>query len=58
MYDGSGTDIDTNIRNTKTVKQYASKKGCLVEGELGKVSGVEDGFGDGGSSYAEIEEID
>jgi len=29
----------------------------LVEGELGKVSGVEDGFGDEGSSYAEIDEI-
>ena len=29
----------------------------MVEGELGKVSGVEDGFGDEGSSYAEISEI-
>ena len=29
----------------------------MVEGELGKVSGVEDGFGEEGSSYAEIKEI-
>lgn len=58
MYDGSSFDIDTNIKNSKIIKEYAFKKGCLVEGELGKVSGVEDGFGDEGSSYAEIQEIE
>ena len=57
MYDGSSFDIDVNIKNTKTIIDYASSKGCLVEGELGKVSGVEDGFGDAGSSYADIKEI-
>lgn len=58
MYDGSAFDIDTNIKNTNIIIDYASSKGCLVEGELGKVSGVEDGFGDEGSSYAEIAEIE
>jgi ketose-bisphosphate aldolase len=58
MYDGSAFDIDTNIKNSKIIIDYASTKSCLVEGELGKVSGVEDGFGDEGSSYAEISEIE
>jgi ketose-bisphosphate aldolase len=57
MYDGSAFDIDVNIANSKLIIDYAGGRQCLVEGELGKVSGVEDGFGDGGSSYAEINEI-
>lgn len=57
MYDGSAFPIEENIKNTLIIKQYAEKQGCLVEGELGKVSGVEDGFGEAGSSYAEIREI-
>nr|WP_298923420.1 class II fructose-bisphosphate aldolase [uncultured Allomuricauda sp.] len=57
MYDGSAFAIDENIKNTLIIKEYAEKVGCLVEGELGKVSGVEDGFGEEGSSYAEILEI-
>ncbi len=57
MYDGSAFDIDQNIASSKLVREFALMKECLVEGELGKVSGVEDGFGDEGSSYAEISEI-
>lgn len=57
MYDGSAFPIDENIKNTLIIKRYAEKAGCIVEGELGKVSGVEDGFGEEGSSYAEIKEI-
>ncbi len=57
MYDGSAFAIEENIKNTLIIKRYAEKSECLVEGELGKVSGVEDGFGDEGSSYAEIMEI-
>lgn len=57
MYDGSAFDIDVNIITSKELRRYAAQKGCLLEGELGKVSGVEDGFGDEGSSYAEISEI-
>jgi ketose-bisphosphate aldolase len=58
MYDGSAQIISENIKNTKIIKEYAANKGCLVEGELGKVAGVEDGFGTEGSSYAESDEID
>lgn len=58
MYDGSAFNIDANIQNSKIIIDYASAKSCLVEGELGKVSGVEDGFGDEGSSYAEIADIE
>jgi len=57
MYDGSAFTIDENIKSSKIVKAYAAKHSTLLEGELGKVSGVEDGFGDNGSSYAEISEI-
>lgn len=57
MYDGSAFAIEENIKNTLIIKKHAETSGCLVEGELGKVSGVEDGFGDEGSSYAEIMEI-
>lgn len=57
MYDGSAFDININIKNSFELREYASKRGCLLEGELGKVSGVEDGFGEEGSSYAEIKEI-
>lgn len=57
MFDGSAMPIEENIRNTNIIVEYAKKKGCLVEGELGKVSGVEDGFGKEGSSYAELHEI-
>jgi ketose-bisphosphate aldolase len=57
MYDGSAFSIEENIQNTLIIKKHAEKHACLVEGELGKVSGVEDGFGEEGSSYAEIQEI-
>lgn len=57
MYDGSAFAIEENIKNTLIIKDHAQNMGCLVEGELGKVSGVEDGFGEEGSSYAEIMEI-
>ncbi len=58
MYDGSSFDLETNIINSKIIKEYAVKNNCLLEGELGKVSGVEDGFGNEGSSYAEVAEIE
>lgn len=57
MFDGSAMSIEENIKNTNIIVEYAKRKGCLVEGELGKVSGVEDGFGEEGSSYAELQEI-
>ncbi|MFT6841549.1 MAG: ketose-bisphosphate aldolase [Psychroserpens sp.] len=57
MYDGSSEPLENNIHNTKQVMEWAHHVGCLVEGELGEVAGVEDGFGHEGSSYAELEEV-
>lgn len=56
MYDGSSEPLEVNIKNTREVMEYAQKFGCLVEGELGEIAGVEDGFGHEGSSYAEVSE--
>lgn len=58
MYDGSSFDVNTNILHSNEVIAHARVNNCIVEGELGKVAGVEDGFGNEGSSYAEIDEIE
>jgi len=50
MYDGSALPINENISNTKEIVTLAHSKGVLVEGEVGIVGGVEDGFGKGGST--------
>lgn len=42
MYDGSALSLDENIRNTREVVLLAHKKNIFVEGELGKISGVEE----------------
>lgn len=42
MIDGSSLPIEENIALTKSVVDYAHKKGIQVEGELGKLKGVED----------------
>ena len=42
MIDGSKHPLDENIRLTREVVDYAHKKGVPVEGELGKLAGVED----------------
>jgi len=42
MIDGSKYDFEENIRLTKQVVDYAHEKGVVVEGELGKLAGVED----------------
>jgi len=38
-FDGSDLSYKNNIKKTKEVVSYAHKKGVLVEGELGKVTG-------------------
>jgi len=38
-FDGSGLSYEDNVKKTKEVVLYAHKKGVLVEGELGKVTG-------------------
>lgn len=42
MIDGSHLSLEENIKLTKSVVDYAHKKGVQVEGELGKLKGIED----------------
>lgn len=42
MIDGSKHSFEENIRITKEVVDYAHAKGVVVEGELGRLAGVED----------------
>jgi len=42
MIDGSKHPLDGNIAATREVVEYAHSKGVVVEGELGKLAGVED----------------
>lgn len=42
MIDGSHYPFEDNIRLTKRVVDYAHSKGVVVEGELGKLAGIED----------------
>ncbi len=42
MIDGSKHSFEDNIALTKKVVDYAHAHGCVVEGELGKLAGIED----------------
>lgn len=42
MIDGSKHDFETNVALTKQVVEYAHAHGVVVEGELGRLAGVED----------------
>lgn len=42
MIDGSHHSFEENIRLTKQVVDYAHNKGVVVEGELGRLAGIED----------------
>lgn len=42
MIDGSQHSFEENIRLTKQVVDYAHDRGVVVEGELGKLAGIED----------------
>lgn len=42
MIDGSKHSFEDNIALTKRVVEYAHSKGVVVEGELGKLAGIED----------------
>ncbi len=43
MIDGSHLPYEDNIKLTKEVCEYAHKRGVTVEGELGRIAGIEDG---------------
>lgn len=42
MYDGSHLALEDNIKYSREVAEYAHSRGVFVEGELGKIGGVED----------------
>lgn len=42
MFDGSKHPLEENIRLTAEVVKYAHDRGVVVEGELGKLAGIED----------------
>jgi len=55
MIDASKYDLERNIRDVKTVVDYAHARGVHVEGEIGKIKGrgIEGDFG-GGDFLAEV----
>lgn len=60
MIDGSKYDFDDNVELTRKVVEYAHERGCTVEGELGKLAGVEDDVNVSAedSSYTRPEEVE
>ena len=60
MIDGSHHPFEENIALTKKVVEYAHDKGVVVEGELGRIEGVEDDVkvSSADSSYTRPEEVE
>jgi ketose-bisphosphate aldolase len=56
MFDGSSMNIEENIEKAKKIVDIAHGTGVLVEGEVGIISGVEDGFGVNGSTNFDVVE--
>jgi fructose-bisphosphate aldolase class II len=53
MIDGSHLSFEENVAVTKRVVDYAHKKGVSVEGELGKIAGIEDNVQSENSCYTD-----
>ena len=60
MIDGSHLSFEENIKLTKQVVEYAHAHGVVVEGELGRLAGVEDDIkvSEEESSYTRPEEVE
>ena len=60
MIDGSKYSFDENVELTKKVVEYAHSKGVVVEGELGKLAGIEDdvNVSAADASYTRPEEVE
>ena len=60
MIDGSKHTFDENIRITREVVEYAHAHGVVVEGELGRLAGIEDAVqvSEEDSSYTRPEEVE
>ncbi len=60
MIDGSKLSFEENIKLTKEVVDYAHDHGVVVEGELGRLAGIEDdvNVSDADASYTRPEEVE
>ena len=60
MIDGSKHSFEDNVRLTRQVVEYAHAHGVVVEGELGKLAGIEDDVkvSEADSSYTRPEEVE
>jgi fructose-bisphosphate aldolase class II len=60
MIDGSKHSFEENIKITKQVVEYAHDRGVVVEGELGRLAGIEDdvNVSEEDSSYTRPEEVE
>jgi fructose-bisphosphate aldolase class II len=60
MIDGSKHSFEENIRVTAEVVRYAHDRGVVVEGELGKLAGIEDdvNVSDEDSSFTRPDEVE
>lgn len=60
MIDGSHYSFEENITLTRKVVEYAHSKGVVVEGELGKLAGIEDDVkvASADASYIRPEEVE
>lgn len=60
MIDGSHHSFEDNVALTKKVVEYAHSKGVTVEGELGKLAGIEDDVkvADGDAQFTQPEEVE
>ncbi len=60
MIDGSHYSFDENVELTKKVVEYAHANGVVVEGELGRLAGIEDdvNVSEEDSSYTRPEEVE
>lgn len=60
MIDGSHLPFEENIELTRRVVDYAHSKGVVVEGELGKLAGIEDDVkvADADAAYTQPDEVE
>lgn len=60
MIDGSKHSFEDNIKYTREVVEYAHERGVVVEGELGRIAGIEDdvSVSDADAGYTQPDEVE
>lgn len=58
MIDGSHLSYDENVKLTRQVVEYAHPRDVTVEGELGRLAGIEDDVSAEHSTYTKPEEVE